>query len=160
MNITKINSNNKFLDKLSSIAPGIIVIIAFIAFFALAFFGSTGGSGEESAADGFTIENFDLDLKVSEDNVVKVKEDINLNWYEEGHHGIYRFIPEWLEYTTEDNTGNTKTIKRKSIVKNLRVVDDEYELDTINKKKRIKIGSVFRIRDNRHGAAFTPDKTA
>ena len=141
MNITKINSNNKFLDKLSDYAPGLIIVTLIIAFIVILSFASTGGSGEGSSADGFTIENFDLDLKVSEDNVVKVTENININWNETGHHGIYRFIPQWLEYTTKDKDGEIKTIKRKSIIKNLRVLGENYELDTVNKKKRIKIGS-------------------
>ena len=141
MNITKLNNNSKILEHLSTYALVYIIAIVFLGFMAFCFFGTTGGSGEGSPADGYTIENFDLDLKVSEDNVVKVIENINLNWNETGHHGIYRFIPQWLEYTSKDKKGNLKTIKRKSIIKNLRVEDENYELDTINKKKRIKIGS-------------------
>ena len=56
---------------------------------------------------GFTIENYNVLLNVNENNVVNVTENIKTNFYEDNHHGIYKFIPEWLEYTSKDG----KTIK-------------------------------------------------
>ena len=79
---------------------------------------------------GFTIENYDVLLNVNENNVVNVTENIKTNFYEDNHHGIYKFIPEWLEYTSK----NGKTIKRKSIISNLKS-PEQYAISNINKKK-------------------------
>ena len=86
---------------------------------------------------GFTIENYQIDMKVSVDNKVDVKETILVNWTETNHHGILKFIPRWLKYTSKNND----TIKRKSKVLNLRSELEDYEIDTVNKKSRIKIGN-------------------
>ena len=95
-----------------------------------------GDIGEYKVYGGFDINKYDVVLNVSEDNIVDVEETISVKWTEEGHHGIYRFVPEWLEYTDK----NGKTIKRKSIVEDLESTD-EYAVDVVKKKKRIKIGS-------------------
>ena len=90
-----------------------------------------------TVADGFTIEGYEVILNVGIDNKVDVTENIHVNFYESGHHGIYKFTPYWLEYTGKDN----KTIKRKSNIINYRSVNDPYTIDTVKKKSRIKIGS-------------------
>ena len=89
-----------------------------------------------SVADGFIIEGYEINLDVNESNIIDVKEYITVNFYEEGHHGIYRFIPSWLEYTSKDGV----TQSRKSKISNLMAVGDNYTIDTVGKKKRIKIG--------------------
>ena len=76
---------------------------------------SSGDIGEYKVYGGFDINRYKVDLNVSEDNVVDVTETITVTWTEEGHHGIFRFIPEWLEYT--DKHGNT--VKRKSKISQL-----------------------------------------
>ena len=88
---------------------------------------------------GFTIENYNVLLNVNENNVVNVTENIKTNFYEDNHHGIYKFIPEWLEYTSKDG----KTIKRKSIISNLKS-PEQYAISNINKKKMIRIGSPYK----------------
>lgn len=88
-------------------------------------------------ADGFTISAYDVILDVKEDNKIDVTENITVNWEDSYHHGIYKFTPEWLQYT--DKTGNT--IKRKSIVTNLKSTSDVYTTDWVNKKARIKLGN-------------------
>ena len=100
---------------------------------------SNSSSSANQVADGFTIEGYEVDLDVGIDNKVEVTEVININFYESGHHGIYKFTPYWLEYTGKDG----KTIKRKSNIINLRSIGDKYTLDTVNKKERIKIGSAY-----------------
>ena len=65
-------------------------------------------------AKGFTIEKYKVVLDVSSSNVVNVTEYITTNFYTYNHHGIVKFVPQWLEYT--DKTGNT--ISRKSKVSN------------------------------------------
>lgn len=88
-------------------------------------------------ADGFTISAYDVILDVKEDNKIDVTENITVNWEEKYHHGIYKFTPEWLPYTDK----NGKTIKRKSVVSNLRSTSDPYSIDYVKKKARIKLGS-------------------
>lgn len=87
-------------------------------------------------ADGFTIENYTVNLNVQLDNVVEVTENITIYFTNAYKHGIYKYTPKWLEYTSKDN----KTIKRKSQIKNLQAVNDPYTIDEVNGKARIKIG--------------------
>lgn len=71
-------------------------------------------------ADGFTVDSFDIKMNVNKDNTVDVKETININFYEQGHHGIYRVIPRWLQYTST----NGETYKRRAKISNLRTYGD------------------------------------
>ena len=93
---------------------------------------------ETTIADGFEIESFDINMKVTEDNKVKVEETIVTDWYENGHHGIYRTIPYWLEYTNKEN----KTNKKKASISHLRS-NDHYELSEVNGRAKIKIGDPY-----------------
>lgn len=107
---------------------------------------NSSSSNETIVADGFTIEGYEVILDVGIDNKVNVTENIDINFYESGHHGIYKYTPYWLEYTGSDN----KTIKRKSNILNLRAEDDKYTVDIVNKKERIKIGSAYRTVEGDH----------
>ena len=98
-----------------------------------------GDIAEYKVYGGFDINRYKVDLNVSEDNVVDVTETITVTWTEEGHHGIYRFIPEWLEYTDK----NDKVVKRKSRVSHLSS-NEPYTIDEVKKKKRIKIGEASK----------------
>lgn len=100
-------------------------------------FFSKSSFSSSNVADGFTIESYNVKLNVKENNVVDVTEKVTVKFYEAGHHGIYRFVPTSLEYTGKDGI----TISRKSEVENLKAIGDEYSLDIVNGKKRIKIGS-------------------
>ena len=93
-------------------------------------------STSSSPADGFTIEAYKIVMDVNESNSVDVKEYITVNFYESGHHGIYRFIPSWLEYTNKEGV----TQSRESKLSNLKAIGDNYTIDTISGKQRIKIG--------------------
>lgn len=88
-------------------------------------------------ADGFSISSYNVILDVKKDNKVEVTENITVSWFEEHHHGIYKFTPEWLEYTDK----NGQKIKRKSIVKDYRAEGDMFSLDVVKNKPRIKIGN-------------------
>lgn len=111
------------------IFPMLIVLIANL---------SDRSASTTSVADGFTINAYNIILDVGEDNIVDVTEEITVNWYEAGHHGIYKFVPTWLEYTG----ANGKTIKRKSNIYNFRAVGEQYSVSNVGKdKERIKIGS-------------------
>ena len=86
--------------------------------------------------DGFTIEAYNVILNVGLDNKINVTEEITVNWFEDFHHGIYKFTPQWSKYTGK----NGKTIKRKSKILNLSSTDP-YSIDYVKKKARIKIGN-------------------
>ena len=96
-----------------------------------------------SLADGFTISAYNIILDVKEDNKIDVTENITVNWESTYHHGIYKFTPEWLQYT--DKNGNT--IKRKSTITNLRSTSDPYTTDWVKEKARIKLGSASEYVD-------------
>ena len=93
-------------------------------------------SVSSTSADGFTIEGYKIIMDVDESNSIDVKEYVTVDFYEEGHHGIYRFIPSWLEYTNKDGIKQS----RESKLSNLKVVGEKYTIDTVSGKKRIKIG--------------------
>lgn len=128
--------NELYKDSTIVLALGVILFI---------FFGwtiidnrlSRNSDTYQSTADGFTIDNYKVVLDVNEDNKVDVREYVGINFYERGHHGIYCFIPVWLEYTNKD--GLTKSKKAK--LSDLRALGDNYTLDTVNGKERIKIGN-------------------
>ena len=108
-----------------------------------------------TVADGFTIEGYEVVLDVGIDNKVDVTETLDINFYESGHHGIYKFTPRWLEYTNKEK----KTIKRKSKVIDYRAVNDQYSLDVVKDKDRIKIGSPYETvyGDHRYVIKYTYD---
>lgn len=119
-----------------------LILIIFLIIFILPFIVSVLETNDNddttiAKAKGFTIESYYVELNVKEDNNVNVTEEIVTKWYEKNHHGIYKFTPEWLKYTGKDG----KTIKRKSKVSNLKALGEEYSIDWVNKKARIKIGS-------------------
>lgn len=89
-------------------------------------------------ADGFVIDSYDIEMTVTDNNVVDVTETIVTDWYESWHHGIYRTIPQWLRYTDKD--GNT--IRRFSKVSHLKA-NENYSVSTVEKKKKIKIGKSY-----------------
>ena len=93
--------------------------------------------GNKEPADGFTIESMNIELYVNEDNSVDVLEYITVYFYEGGHHGIYVLVPSWLKYTGKDN----KTISRKANISKLKAIGEEYSLETVNGKQKLKIGN-------------------
>lgn len=124
--------------KVSGCLVGIFVYFFPFFFIITIMYGIFGDDTENvRLADGFNISSYNVVLDVKENNVVDVTENITVDFTYSNKHGIYKFTPEWLEYTGKD--GNT--IKRKSLVSDFRAVGDEYSLDTIKKKARIRIGS-------------------
>ncbi len=107
-------------------------------------------------ADGFTIEAYDIVLDVTLDNKINVTEKITTNFTACSKHGIYKFTPLWLQYTGKDG----KTIKRKSTISNYRAINDQYTVDTVKRKERIKIGSSYTTvgcGDKTYTIAYTYD---
>lgn len=161
----KEDGSNSTIRKFGKIVMySITVIFLIVMLFPLVSQAFNLETNETVVADGFTIENYTVKLDVKDDLKVDVEEDIGINFYEAGHHGIYKFTPEWLKYTSK----NGKTIRRKSEVSNLRAekpmykkesqinaagfrtdyMDElnysstyEYTTDIVKKKPRIKIGS-------------------
>ena len=119
-----------------------LIAVIFILVILLSIVAPTIGNNRDynAVADGFTIEKYNVILDVKEDNKVYVTEEITVNWNETGHHGIYKFTPEWLEYTGKDG----RTIKRKSILTDYVAVGEQYTIDIVKKKPRIKIGSPYK----------------
>ena len=117
----------------------LLIGISVIAVFGFTMFSKSmqNNANENKVADGFYIDGYKVILDVQENNIVKVQEEIRTLFYDGGHHGIYKFIPEWLEYTGKDN----KTISRRSTVSNLICTNNQYSIDTVKGKKRIKIGN-------------------
>lgn len=94
----------------------------------------------DDETDGFDISAYNIVLDVNEDNTIEVTENLTVNFTSDDKHGIYKFTPQWLEYTGKDG----ETIKRKSIVTNYRAVGDAYTVDTVKKKEIIKVGSAYK----------------
>lgn len=103
------------------------------------FIGTALDFNEEniSLADGFTIEKYNVILDIKEDNKVDVTQNLTVNFTSAYKHGIYKYTPEWLEYEGRDG----KVIKRKSNVLDYRADGEDYTVDRVNKKARIKIGN-------------------
>ena len=95
-------------------------------------------SSEGGSADGFTIEKYEVTLDVDKDNKILVNEDILINFFEEGHHGIYKTVARWLEYT--DKTG--KTTSRKAVVDDF-WASENFSTEMVNGKDKIKIGDPY-----------------
>ena len=136
-------SSSKY-SKLHNFSIAFLVIGYIIAcIFIMSIFmnwANRSSSVSSKSADGFTIESYRVVLNVSENNSIDVKEYITVDFYEGGHHGIYRFIPEWLEYTGKDNN----TISKKSKISNLVSYSDDYSISTVRGKKQIKMGNANR----------------
>ena len=93
-----------------------------------------------SSADGYTVEKYVVEMDVSEKNSIDIRELITVNFYDENHHGIYRFIPEWLKYTNKDGVIQS----REARISKLTAVDDYYQVGSLNNKAYIKIGNPNR----------------
>ena len=78
---------------------------------------------------------------MDEHKSITVKETIDTLFPYSGSHGIYRFIPRWLAYTTKDG----KTVSQRATISELKCPDRPYTLDTIKGKERIKIGDPNKL---------------
>ena len=127
----------------------------YISFAVLIIIGNKISNKKIEIADGFIIKKYNVILDVKENNTIDVTENITVN-FRELKHGILKKTPLWLEYTGKDG----KTIKRKSKVLNYRAVGENYSLDTVNKKARIKIGDADKyvgIGDKTYVIKYTYD---
>ena len=105
------------------------VKLLFISFFLFLIFPLSA-----SASNGYTIEDYEVDIKVNENNVLNVKEVIDADFIYEKH-GIIRNIPYKNTYY---RTG--KTVETKAKIRNLKV-NAPYSKTKENGELKIKIGS-------------------
>ena len=103
-------------------------VFAFLFAFILCF-----GCIDVRADDGgYTIDNYTVEAMYNSNNTIDVKEVIDVN-FSSYRHGIYRNIPETM-YVNRDE-------KYKLNIKNITVMNDEYEVDYDSGNRVIQIGS-------------------
>ena len=103
-------------------------VLAFLFAFILCF-----GCIDVYADDGgYTIDEYKVNAIYHSNNTIDVKEVINVN-FSSNRHGIYRNIPETM-YVNRDE-------KYKLSIKNITVMNDEYEVDYDSGNRVIQIGS-------------------
>ncbi len=135
-------------EKTHNIASTIVEVLQMLSYVFLIYIGLVGifnnfqkeyrknSDKNIKLAEGFTIEKYHVVLDVDDDNKIEVTEFITTNFESSKKHGIFKFVPLWLEYTGKDG----KTIKRKAAISNFRALGEPYTLDTVKGKARIKIG--------------------
>lgn len=103
-------------------------VFAFLFAFVLCF-----GCIDIYADDGgYTIDNYAVNATYNSDNTIDVKEVIDVN-FSSYRHGIYRNIPETM-YINRDE-------KYKLKIKDINVLNDEYDVDSDSGNRVIQIGS-------------------
>ena len=108
------------------------IIICFVVFCLLFFHAPTRA---QAADDGFTIQAYDVKIKVSRDNTYHIVENIKTN-FTQYKHGIYRDIPITNHIRRSD--GSRGTIKAK--VKNVSC-SERYSTSIVGDNVRFKIGN-------------------
>lgn len=103
-------------------------VFAFLFAFILCF-----GCIDVYADDGgYTIDDYKVNAIYHSNNTIDVKEVINVN-FSSNRHGIYRNIPETMYVNLDE--------KYKLSIKNITVMNDEYEVDYDSGNRVIQIGS-------------------
>ena len=103
-------------------------VFAFLFAFILCF-----GCIDVRADDGgYTIDNYTVEAMYNTNNTIDVKEVIDVN-FSSYRHGIYRNIPETMYVNRNE--------KYKLSIKNITVLNDEYEVDYDSGNRVIQIGS-------------------
>lgn len=83
---------------------------------------------------GFTTERFDVDVTITEDHVMQVKETIDVDFYE-SRHGIFRYVP---------YDGKTYKVKHET------ALDDPYESYTEDGNVVLQIGDPYETIRGKH----------
>lgn len=87
------------------------------------------------AAGGYDIEQYHVDMKVSEENVYEITETIKVN-FTQSRHGIYRNIPLINNVVRAD--GSTSVVHAR--VEDISCGGDKYSVSRANEQCQIKIG--------------------
>lgn len=130
----------------------ILCLISFVICMSL-YLHSSSEISNNSVADGFVINSMSLNIEVDENNVASVTQNVDVNFYESGHHGIYITIPKWLKYTNKDG----ETLSKKSKISNLKAIGENYTIENVDGKKRIKIGDANTYIRGNHQYQITYD---
>lgn len=102
---------------------------------AVCFVLSLAAGQKASAAGGYTIDQYDVQMNVSEDNTYYIEETIEVN-FQEHRHGIYRNIP--LKNDVKRADGSTSRVMAQ--IKDVSCHGDEYSLERSGDRLQIKIG--------------------
>ena len=94
---------------------------------------------------GYTIDKYDVDINVNENNTFDITETITANFVQ-GKHGIFRTIPISNKVNRIDGT----TSKNHAQVFNLRVDGYEYSTSKENGNLKVKIGSASKLLTGEH----------
>ncbi len=92
---------------------------------------------------GYVIDNYDINIKVNENNTFDITEKINVNFLEE-RHGIFRTIPLSNKvYSVKDTNLNRAKVKNIS-------VNSKFKTSIEDKKLKIKIGDANKYLTGNH----------
>lgn len=97
-----------------------------------------------SIDNGYTIESYDINMIVNENNTFEITETIDVNFIS-SRHGIYRKIPLVNEVTRLDGTRTTNRAK----ISNIKV-NETFDTYNENGDKVIKIGSEYKTITGKH----------
>lgn len=86
-------------------------------------------------AANFTIDKYEVNMKVTKDNTYQIKEHIEVNFKSKSH-GIYRDIPLINDVKREDGSSN-RIVAR---VENLDCGDEEYESSREGNNLHVRLG--------------------
>lgn len=84
---------------------------------------------------GYTVEGYDVHIIVTENNVLRITENIKVNFNQE-RHGIYREIPTRNKVVRQDGTESTVNAKLSNVQ-----VNKQFVVNSGTNTKSIKIGS-------------------
>ena len=92
-----------------------------------------------SISDGYTIDSYNIEMIVNENNSFDITETINVNFTGNGKHGIFRKIPTRNTVTRLDGTESNNRAKISNIS-----VSDKYTVSTESDYKVLKIGNKYQ----------------
>ncbi|MCR5792347.1 MAG: DUF2207 domain-containing protein [Lachnospiraceae bacterium] len=135
--MSKFNFNNVLSRK---IGIHFIGIAALLLFFCSAFVAFPAKASAEDT--GFVITDYYVEGDWHDNNVVTVREHIEVD-FKEKRHGIFRSFPDRF-YLGAAAYGGKETLTYYSKVKNIHVEEDKYSVDTEDGYTTIKIGNKYK----------------
>ena len=126
-------SRNKSTSSSSDAGANISPISSHISSSTTDFSNTSSDSSDTASSSSDASKRTSSSSDVSEKNSIDIRELITVNFYDENHHGIYRFIPEWLKYTNKDGVVQS----REARISKLTAVDDYYQVGSLNNKAYI-----------------------
>lgn len=127
-----------FNHGLSGFLKACAVILAIASVILLSGYPGTGAvaaSSQPNADSGYVIRDFEVDIRLTEANVYKVRQVIDVEFFESSR-GIFVNVPYMMEVNLEGADFN----QYKARISNIKVEGYEYESYTENKQQIIRIG--------------------